>query len=81
MCEHAIGGVRDRLVAGRGNIVGFPVGIDEVAAGGGIERGPRIPHRHRQVEQVPRMHGRPWEVDANRGEQFLVPHAGDAVTG
>ena len=44
-----------------------------------VVRRPRVVHRDRDVEEVPRMHGRPGGVAPDRFEKLLVPLSGDRL--
>src|SRR6185369_11080665 len=77
LAEDAVGGVADRLVALRLRIGGGDLLRRQVAEGGGIVRGPHVPHRDREVEQVAGVDRRAREIDADRRQRLLVPLPGD----
>ena len=79
--EHAVRGVADRLVAGRGDVAGVLLGRVDVAVGRRVVRRPGVPHRDRRVEQVPGVDRRVRERAPDRVEQRLVPASGDGPVG
>src|SRR5262249_8915354 len=67
--------IADRLGARDERLVRRGLLLHEVADRRRVVGGPRIPHRHGEVEEIPRVRRRFRNVDAGRGEQLLGPDA------
>ena len=64
---------RDGVVARSGRIAAGGLLVDEHRGRSRVERRPRIPHRRREMVEIPRVFGRSGVVPADRRQGQLVP--------